>query len=89
MGKYLQHVYGEKEYGGTQVLKLSGVDFQKVGMPDLPPDAAAALSESIQHMLYGNLIMPFTVLGVMTWAAKRNVVEDNLSAEEGKESDHD
>jgi hypothetical protein len=22
-GKYLQHVYGEKEYGGTQVLKLS------------------------------------------------------------------
>jgi hypothetical protein len=37
------------------VLKLSGVNFQKVGMPDLPPDAAAAMSETIQHTLYGNL----------------------------------
>ena len=78
-GKYLQHVYGEKEYGGTQVLKLSGVNFEKVGMPNLPPDAAAALSETIQHTLYGNLIMPFAVLGVMTYIAKRNVKPDDAS----------
>ena len=87
VNKYLQHVYGEAEYGGTQVLKLSGVNFEKLGMPDLPPHAAAALSETIQHTLYGNLIMPFAVLGVMTWAAKRNVV-DTPSAEDTKESDH-
>ncbi|MDO8789500.1 MAG: hydrogenase 2 operon protein HybA [Sulfuritalea sp.] len=80
-GKYLQHVYGEKEYGGTQVLKLSGVNFAKVGMPDLPPDAAAALSETIQHNLYGNLIMPFAVLGVMTYVAKRNVKPDEESSD--------
>jgi Fe-S-cluster-containing dehydrogenase component len=82
-GKYLQHVYGEKEYGGTQVLKLSGVNFAKVGMPDLPPDAAAAMSETIQHTLYGNLIMPFAVLGAMTWVAKRNVKPDDDSDKEG------
>jgi hypothetical protein len=80
-GKYLQHVYGEKEYGGTQVLKLSGVNFAKVGMPDLPPDAAAAMSETIQHTLYGNLIMPFAVLGAMTYVAKRNVKPDDESSE--------
>jgi hypothetical protein len=45
------------------VLKLSGVNFQKMGMPDLPPDAAAAMSETIQHTLYGGLLMPFAVLG--------------------------
>jgi len=83
-GRYLQHVYGEKEYGGTQVLKLSGVNFQKVGMPDLPPDAAAALSETIQHTLYGNLIMPFAVLGAMTFMAKRNVKPEQESGD-GKE----
>jgi len=85
VGKYLQHVYGEKEYGGTQVLKLSGVNFEKVGMPDLPPDAAAAMSETIQHTLYGNLIMPFAVLGAMTYVAKRNVKPDDESSakEEG------
>lgn len=86
VGKYLQHVYGEKEYGGTQVLKLSGVDFQKMGLPDLPPDAAAAQSETIQHTLYGNMILPFAVLGVMTWAAKRNVIA--VPDDENKESDH-
>ncbi|MEI8162297.1 MAG: hydrogenase 2 operon protein HybA [Betaproteobacteria bacterium] len=80
-GKYLQHVYGEKEYGGTQVLKLSGVSFAKVGMPDLPPDAAAAMSETIQHALYGNLIMPFAVLGAMTYVAKRNVKPDDESSD--------
>ena len=32
VGNYQQHVYGEKEYGGTQVLKLPR-PFQKVGMP--------------------------------------------------------
>jgi Fe-S-cluster-containing dehydrogenase component len=84
-GSYLQHVYGESEYGGTQVLKLSGVNFQKVGMPDLPPHAAAELSETIQHTLYGNLVLPFAVLGAMTWAAKRNVPTDD---DETKESDH-
>ena len=76
VGNYVQHVYGEKEYGGTQVLKLSAVNFQKVGMPDLPPESAAALSETIQHTLYSNLLMPFAVLGVMTFAAKRNVKAD-------------
>lgn len=81
-GKYLQHVYGEREYGGTQVLKLSAVDFQKVGLPELPETAAAVLSETIQHTLYGNLIMPFAVLGVMAYAAKRNVKDDDTQDEQ-------
>lgn len=77
VGNYQQHVYGEKEYGGTQVLKLSGVPFEKVGMPNLPPEAAAAHSESIQHMLYGGMVMPLAVLGAMTFIAKRNVHHDD------------
>ncbi|MCK6412151.1 MAG: hydrogenase 2 operon protein HybA [Azonexus sp.] len=81
-GAYLQHVYGEKEYGGTQVLKLSAVNFQKVGMPDLPPKSSAATSETIQHTLYGGLIMPVAVLAGLTWVARRNVV-----AEAGEEQD--
>ncbi|MEI8324384.1 MAG: hydrogenase 2 operon protein HybA, partial [Betaproteobacteria bacterium] len=76
VGKYLQHVYGEHEYGGTQVLKLSGVTFAKVGMPDLKPHASAALSETIQHSLYGGMVMPIAVLGVLGFIAKRNVREE-------------
>jgi Fe-S-cluster-containing dehydrogenase component len=84
VGPYLQHVYGEKEYGGTQVLKLSGVSFQKLGQPDLPPDSAAALSETIQHTLYGNLLMPVAVLGAMAFVAKRNVATDRSEGGPGE-----
>jgi Fe-S-cluster-containing dehydrogenase component len=73
VGTYQPSVYGEKEYGGTQVIKLSGVPFEKVGMPKLPPYSSAASSETIQHTLYGGLLMPIAVLGALTWVAKRNV----------------
>lgn len=33
-GDYLQHVYGEKEAGGTSMLYISNVDFQKLGFPE-------------------------------------------------------
>jgi len=86
VGNYQQHVYGEKEYGGTQVLKLSAVPFEKVGMPDLPPEAAAAHSESIQHMLYGGMVMPVAVLGAMAFVAKRNVHHDDESDDQKGEN---
>lgn len=76
MGNYLQHVYGETEYGGTQVLKLSAVDFEKLGMPRLPPNSSAATSETIQHTLYRGMVMPIAVLGALAFVARRNVVTD-------------
>jgi ferredoxin len=75
--KYLDHTYGEKEFGGTQMLFLSGVSFQKLGYPDLPPRSDAAASETIQHTLYGGLIAPIAVLGALTFIAKRNVKPDD------------
>jgi formate dehydrogenase iron-sulfur subunit len=33
--KYVDHIYGEKEAGGTSVLYLSSVPFQKIGFPDV------------------------------------------------------
>jgi len=84
VGKYLQHVYGETEYGGTQVLKLSAVEFEKVGMPALPPKSSASTSETIQHTLYQGMIMPIAVLGAMTWAARRNVRKDDDDSKGGE-----
>jgi Fe-S-cluster-containing dehydrogenase component len=81
VGKYLKHVYGETEYGGTQVLKLSAVTFEKVGMPDLKPNSSAALSEGIQHSLYGGgMVMPIAVLGILGYIAKKNVHEEDDSS---------
>ena len=83
-GQYLQHVYGEKEFGGTQMLMLSGVPFEKLGYPDLPPRSDAAASETLQHTLYGGLIAPIAVLGALTFVARRNVKHED---EEGGRHD--
>ena len=73
MGQYVQHVYGEKEIGGTQVIKLSAVPFDKVGMPTLSDKSPASRSETIQHTLYGNMLaLPLTVTAILAFLIKRN-----------------
>lgn len=57
-GKYYKdHVYGEKEGGGTQVLYLSHVEFSKLGLPDLGEDSIPSRLKW-QHMLYKYLAVP-------------------------------
>ena len=52
-------------------------------MPYLAPKSSASTSETIQHTLYGGLLMPFAVLGAMTYVAKRNVhSEDEAPVDE-------
>jgi Fe-S-cluster-containing dehydrogenase component len=77
VGNYQQHVYGEKEYGGTQVYKIATIPLEKLGMPKLPDYSSASRSETIQHSLYGGLIMPVVVLGGLVAIAKRNVKHDD------------
>jgi len=42
--KYVNHVYGEKEAGGTSVLYLASVPFDKLGFPTLPDEPLPAKS---------------------------------------------
>ncbi len=81
-GHYLQHIYGEKEYGGLQMLRLSAVDFYKEGLPKLGDRSAAATSETLQDTLYKHMAMPVGVLGVMLFAARRNVPRDGSDDED-------
>ena len=80
--KYIPQIYGEKEVGGTQMLKLSAVPFDKLGMPTLPERSYAATSETMQHTLYGGLIAPLAFLGVLTYVAKRNVKDEEDNDEQ-------
>lgn len=73
MGAYQKQIYGEKEIGGTQMLKLSGVPFEKMGMPKLPEKSFASQSETLQHTLYGGLVLPIAFVGVLGFVAKRNM----------------
>ena len=45
--KYINHIYGEKEVGGTSWLYLSGVPFEQLGFPtNLPKKAPIELTKS-------------------------------------------
>lgn len=82
---YLPQIYGEKELGGTQMMKLSAVPFEKLGMPKLPERSYAATSETMQHTLYGNaLVLPLVFLGALTYVAKRNVKHDDDAGDDKK-----
>ena len=70
--EYVDHVYGQKEVGGTQMRYLSGVPFDKFALPvDLPERSYAATSETLQHTLYGGLILPGVALAGLVGAAWR------------------
>lgn len=50
--KYQSKIYGEADYGGTNVIYLSKVNFEHLGLPNLPTHSFASESEHIQHTLY-------------------------------------
>ena len=61
-GKYVDHVYGEKEAGGTSVLYLSSVPFDKLGFPDVGSRAFPSLSKSALHAVPPAVIAMGTLL---------------------------
>ena len=70
--EYVDHVYGQKELGGTQMRYLSGVPFDKFALPvDLPERSYAANSETLQHTLYGGMVLPGVALAGLVAAAWR------------------
>ncbi|MCP4286798.1 MAG: hydrogenase 2 operon protein HybA [Gammaproteobacteria bacterium] len=87
VAQYVDNVYGEKEGGGTQMLMLSGVPFDDLGLPDLPERSSASVSETIQHTLYDGLIAPAVILAGLVGVAYRNTKGHDV--EELEESSHE
>jgi formate dehydrogenase iron-sulfur subunit len=57
-GKYVDHIYGEKEAGGTSVLYLSAVPFDKLGFPDVGTKSYPGFSKIALQAV------PFAVMAV-------------------------
>ena len=49
-GRYIDHVYGETENGGTSYLILSHVPFSELGLPDLDSTPVNEVSEKVMGM---------------------------------------
>lgn len=85
-GKYINHIYGEHEVGGTSWMYLAPIDFERLGFPKLGPKAPPRLTEAIQHGIFQGLAFPlalFAVLGGFMWLTGRKK-KGNAKSEEGE-----
>jgi Fe-S-cluster-containing dehydrogenase component len=72
-GKYFEdRVYGEHEAGGTQVLYLSGLPFDKIGLPKLGSTSLGHYATKVTSVIYKWLAGPLLVAGVLGSVIKRN-----------------
>jgi hypothetical protein len=69
---YIQKIYGEKDGGGTQILYLAGVPFEKLGMPGLTETSDAKRSETLNHTIYKGMIAPVVFLGGLLYVVHKN-----------------
>ena len=63
--RYVQHIYGEQEVGGTTWLYLTGRPVQELGMLLLPERAPALRTEAIQHGIFKYGILPVALYGAL------------------------
>jgi len=85
--KYVKHVYGETEIGGTSALYLSSVPFEELGFPTLSNEAPAETNAMIMHSTPTIAAGMAMALSGIYWLVKKH---DELAAEPvtHEEGDH-
>ena len=75
--RYVDHIYGKDDVGGTGVIYISGVPFEKLGLQDLGTEPIPEISEGTANIaLPGVLIGAPILLGIIRAQAKRGGWED-------------
>ncbi len=69
---YKKDIWGEKEAGGTNVLHISSVSFDKLGMPPLEERSASSVAATVQHSLYNFMVLPAVALVGLSYVVRRN-----------------
>ena len=73
---YVNKVYGEKDLGGTQVLYLSHVEFEKLGFSFTNEHSVPNTQQTVQHGLYQGFIGPialYALLGAVVFRNRGNI----------------
>jgi formate dehydrogenase iron-sulfur subunit len=71
--RYVKHIYGEQEAGGTGWMYMAGRDFSDLRFPKLGVTPAPGVSEAIQHGIFAYFIPPvalYAILGAIMWMTK-------------------
>ncbi len=82
--RYINHVYGESENGGTSYLILSHVPFKELGLPELPSKPVKDISEevmgfTIPFALGWGVVLTGIAAGVHLYNQRREANEKKLA----------
>jgi formate dehydrogenase iron-sulfur subunit len=72
--RYVHHLYGESEAGGTAWLYMAARDFSSLGFPDVGTRPMPGTTESIQHGIFAYFMPPvmlYALLGALMWITKK------------------
>jgi Fe-S-cluster-containing dehydrogenase component len=72
--RYINHIYGETEAGGTSWMYLANQDFAKLAFPKPGDKPMPGTSESIQHGIFAYFVPPvslYAILGGIMWITKK------------------
>ncbi|GAB4546082.1 MAG: hydrogenase 2 operon protein HybA [Anaerolineales bacterium] len=76
--KYVNHIYGKDDAGGTGVMYLSGVDFEHLGFQDLGTEPIPQISEDTANLILPSILIGAPiVLGAIRAQAKRGGWEES------------
>ncbi len=82
--RYVPRVYGEHEAGGTQVLYLAGVDFEKLGLPKYGDQSVPETQRTVQGAIYRGFAAPVALYALLAAVIWRNRREQEAPEEEGR-----
>lgn len=81
--KYYQNrIFGEEDGGGTQVLYLSHVPFEKLGLPNLGNESIPSKYMKWQKKLYSYLVVPTVLYATMVGVIRSNWKDHQQHMEE-------
>jgi Fe-S-cluster-containing dehydrogenase component len=82
-GRYVEHIYGEKEIGGTGWMYLSAVDIAAAKLPKLGEKPIPEATESIQHGIFKSFVPPLALYSLL------GLVMHSLKEKNTKETGHE
>jgi Fe-S-cluster-containing dehydrogenase component len=78
--RYIEHVFGEHDAGGTSWMYLAGLPFDQIGFPKVAGISNAQTSETIMHGMFKHWIPPislYALVGAAMWLFKPKDGEDH------------
>jgi len=87
-GKYVDHVYGEHEVGGTSWLYISPVPFDEIGFPTLDSRPVTVPSQTAMEATPGVFVGVVALMGGIRWFTQRRSRakdQEAVSVPKGKE----